>query len=162
MMHKFKACIEIIGINPFVFVPENILYKIFKQNNKDKGPIPVRGTINGTPYQQTVMKYKGAWRLYINTFMLEDSPRRVGEMIKLTIEPDPTDRSLGPHPKLVDALTNNPKAQKKFNAQSPSLQKEIVRYISMLKTEVSVDKNVTRAINFLLGKERFIGREPIK
>ncbi|HXS37910.1 MAG TPA: YdeI/OmpD-associated family protein [Flavipsychrobacter sp.] len=161
-MPKFKACIEIIGINPFVFVPENILQKLFKQNNKDKGPIPIRGTINDKPYQQTLIKYKGAWRLYINTFMLEDSPRRVGEIIKLTIEFDPADRTLTPHPKLTDALINNPRAQKKFDDLSPSLQKEIVRYISFLKTEGSVDKNVTRAINFLLGKERFIGREPMK
>lgn len=161
-MHKFKACIEVVGINPFVFVPENILHALFKQNNKDKGPIPVRGTINSQPYQQTLMKYKGAWRLYINTIMLKDSPRRIGETIKLTIELDRVDRSLTPHPKLVDALNNNQKAQKIFDALSPSLQKEIVRYISFLKTEESIDKNVTRAISFLLGKERFIGREPIK
>lgn len=161
-MHKFKACIEIIGINPFVFVPEYILDDMFKQNGKDKGPISIKGTVNDKPYQQTLVKYKGAWRLYINTSMLKNSPGRVGEMIELTIEFDMADRSLMPHLKLTKALSANPQAQKRFNALSPSLQKEIVRYISFLKTEESIDKNVARAINFLLGKERFIGREPIK
>jgi len=41
----------------------------------------------------------------------------------------------------------------------PSLQKEIVRYISFLKTEESIDRNVDNAIQFLLGKKRFIGRD---
>ena len=31
--------------------------------------------------------------------------------------------------------------------------------IANLKTEKSVERNVTRAINFLLGKERFVGRD---
>ena len=42
-MQKFKARIELIGINPFVFVPGKILKEIFRQSGKDKGHIPVRG-----------------------------------------------------------------------------------------------------------------------
>ncbi|WP_245545484.1 YdeI/OmpD-associated family protein [Fluviicola taffensis] len=46
-----------------------------------------------------------------------------------------------------------------FRGLTPSLQNEIVRYIANLKTEESVERNVIKAINFLLGKERFIGRD---
>lgn len=46
-----------------------------------------------------------------------------------------------------------------FEKLSPSKQKEIVRYITNLKTEKSVDKNVSRAINILLGKDQFVGRD---
>ncbi|MCX2682095.1 YdeI/OmpD-associated family protein [Galbibacter sp. EGI 63066] len=56
-------------------------------------------------------------------------------------------------------LYDNKKALKTFNSLTPSHQKEIVRYIVKLKSETSVDKNVKRAINHLLGKERFVGRE---
>lgn len=42
-IQKFRARIEIIGINPFVFTPENILEEIFRQSGKDKGHIPVCG-----------------------------------------------------------------------------------------------------------------------
>lgn len=35
---------------------------------------------------------------------------------------------------------------------------EIVRYLARLKTEESLEKNIKRAINFLLGNERFVGR----
>lgn len=158
-MHKFKAEIEIIGINPFVFVPEDILQIIFEKVGKDKGPIPINGMINGKPYTQTLVKYSGHWRLYINTVMLKDSPKRIGETIEVTVAFDPKERVIAQHPKLVRALNENKAARTAFDKLSPSLRHEIVRYIAHLKTEEAIDRNVTKAINFLLGKERFIGRD---
>lgn len=159
---SFTAVIDIIGINPFVFVPEPILNKLFEESGKDKGPIPVNGTINGKAYQQTLVRFAGEWRLYINTKMLSKSPERIGEQVEVSIEPDFSDRTIHPHPKLTQALNDNPKANTVFESLAPSLQNEIVRYIANLKTEASVDKNVLKAINFLLGKERFIGRDGVK
>ena len=158
-MDQFKARLEIIVGNPFVFVPSEILGNIFEQADRRKGPIPIRGTINNEAYQQTLVKYSGQWRLYVNMKMLKDSPRRIGEMITVEIEFDPSDRTIAPHPKLARALEENKEAKRTFEQLSPSRQKEIVRYISSLKTEKSIEKNVTRAINFLTGKERFVGRE---
>lgn len=158
-MYKFDAELKIIVGNPFVFIPAPILEKLFLEANKTKGPIPVRGTINGKKYQQTVLKYSGEWRLYINMKMLQDSPRRIGEIITVEIDYDPCERTIEFHPKLKQALIENKQAKATFDNLSPSRQKEIVRYIANLKTERSVEKNVTRAINFLLGKERFVGRE---
>jgi len=160
-MDEFNGEIQIIGINPFVFVPNHILENIFEQAGKAKSPIPVCGTINGKPYQQTLMRYQGEWRLYINTLMLEKSPKKVGETISLTVAFDPADRSVKPHPKFLHALKNNPAAKLKFEDLIPSLQKEIIRYISSLKTEKSVDANVKRAIDFLLGRSSFVGREKL-
>ena len=158
-MHSFSSTILLIGINPFVFVPEKILEAIFKEAGKSKGHIPIHGTINGVAYKQTLVKYSGHWRLYINTIMLKDSPKRIGEKIKLTIAFDECDRTIAMHPKLAKALKQNKAANKVFETLSPSMQKEIVRYIANLKAEASVDKNVQRAINFLLGKESFVGRK---
>ena len=61
-MQRFKAKLDIISGNPFVFIPAEILESLFKQGNKTKGPIPVRGSVNGKPYQQTLVKYGGDWR----------------------------------------------------------------------------------------------------
>lgn len=157
-MHHFKAEIKIIGINPFVFVPEKILNAIFKEANKQKGPIPIRGTINGETFQQTLIRYQGEWRLYINTSMLKKSPDRIGEIVKISVGFDPADRSIEPHPKLKSALLNNAAARQAYDGLPASLQKEIVRYIARLKTEASVEQNVQKAIQYLLGKGRFVGR----
>ena len=158
-MNEFKAKLQIIDGNPYVYVPEEILSALFAQAGKSKGPIPIRGVLNESPYQQTLVKFRGDWRLYVNTTMLPDSPRRIGEEIAISVAYDPSDRTIEPHPKLVQALQENLEAQQVFDRLPASRQKEIVRYISFLKTEESVDRNVKRAISFLLGEERFIGRD---
>lgn len=161
-MLTFKAKLEIIGINPFVFVPPQMLVHIFDDAKKDRGSIPVCGTVNGKAYTQTLLKYKGEWRLYINTAMLKHSPKRIGETVKITIAYDPDDRTIQPHPKLASALSKSPKEKKKFESLSLSLQKEIIRYIARLKTDESIIRNVQKAIDFLNGKTRFIGRDPVQ
>jgi hypothetical protein len=158
-MHKFKARLQIIGINPFVSLPDKILKGIFKTAGKEKGPIPVCGAVNGVTYRQTLVKYAGAWRLYINTSMLKNSPEKVGETIEVTIAYDPAEREIKPHPKLLKALKQHPDAQRAFDDLPPSRQKEILRYIGGLKTEAAIERNITRAIGFLTGKDRFVGRD---
>jgi hypothetical protein len=147
-MHHFSSTIHIIGINPFVFVPEKILEAIFTDAGKEKGHIPIHGTINGQPYKQTLVKYAGHWRLYINTTMLKDSPKRIGEKIKVTVAFDPADRTIAMHPKLAKALKANKAAQKVLEQLPPSRQKE-----------GSVNRNIQRAIDFLLGRGNFVGRD---
>lgn len=154
----FTAKVDIIGINPFVFLPQEILQTIFKQAGKSKSPIPVGGTVNGKPYRQTLLKYAGEWRLYINLDMLDNSTKRIGEEIEISIQYDPKNRAIQANPKLVAALNKNPTAKQVFDTLQPSLQQEIIRYISFLKTEKSIDNNIKKAIDFLLGKGRFIGR----
>lgn len=157
--YTFSAVIQIIGINPYVSVPDEILKSIFMDAGKDKGPIPINGTVNENPYLQTLVKYLGEWRLYINTIMLKNSPKRIGEEIQITIAFDPIERNIEIHPLLEKELKENKEANVIFEKLPPSRKKEIIRYISNLKTEEKVKENVQKTINFLLGKEKFIGRE---
>ncbi|MGH2666383.1 DUF1905 domain-containing protein [Flavobacterium sp.] len=83
-MQKIKAEIKIIGVNPFIFLPDDVLEEIFKQAGKNKGPIQIKGTINDTPYTQKLVKFRGDWRLYINLKMQKNSPKRIGEIIDIT------------------------------------------------------------------------------
>ena len=151
--------IEIIGVNPFVYLPPKTLQYIFEQAQKDKGPIPVRGTINGKPFIQTLVKYSGDWRLYINMPMLKVSGTKVGDMVRIDLEYDPVPRTIPMHPALAKELEEHPSELALFNNLSPSRQIEIVRYIHRLKSEESRTLNIARAIRFLQGKERFVGRD---
>jgi len=159
MMYKFKATIDIIGVNPFVYVPEQILKEIFIHARKDKGHIPICVKINNTKHKQTLVRFNGDWRLYINTIMLKNSPKQIGEIIDIAIEFDPADRTIKPHPDFLQALDQNIEAQHVFDRLSSSRQKEIIRYIASLKSNDSVTNNVQKAIGFLTGKNRFIGRD---
>jgi hypothetical protein len=159
MFYSFTATIEIVGANPFVQVPDDILGALFAQCGRSKGAIPVKGRVNGSPYTQTLMKFKGLWRLYINTFMLKNSPQRVGEVIDITVTLDESERTIAPPPGFVKALDDNPQAKNVFEDLPPSRRHEIVRYIAALKTEEAVTRNIARAIDFLNGKGRFVGRD---
>ena len=157
-MNSFSAKIFKIGINPYVLLPATILKEIFKQAGKNKGPIPVCGTINENKFTQTLVKYSGKWRLYLNTPMRKSAGIDVGDIANIEISFDPGDRTTPMHPKLKSALEKNKKALAEFNNQVPSRKKEILRYINSLKTEESLERNIKRAIGFLTGKDKFIGR----
>jgi hypothetical protein len=158
-MLAFIAKIEIIGVNPYVHLPQNVLDQIFVEAGRDKSPIPVRGTIDGHKFIQTLVRYSGSWRLYINGPMLKVSKKKLGDTVNIHIEYDHVERTIPFHPKLASALNENKEAKNIFDGLSPSRQKEIVRYINSIKSEKSVDKNVAKAIDFLLGKSRFVGRD---
>ncbi len=155
--HRFEADLEIVGINPFVSVPEPILEAIFAAAGKRAGPIPIAGTVNGAPYQQSLMRHQGAWRLYVNTAMLKNSPRRIGERLALTVAHDPVGRAASASPEFDRALAAHPQAKAVFEGLRPSRQREIVRYIASLKSPATRERNVARAIAFLTGDGRFVG-----
>lgn len=156
---KFQTRIKIIGINPFVFIPEKVLQFVFNQAGKNRGKIPVKMKIDGHEFPQTLIKYSGHWRLYLNTPMRRAAKKEVGDSAMFEIAYDASDRTIAIHPQLGSALKKNKSAAKVFSTLSPSRQHEIVRYISRLKTEETINRNVEKAINFLLGKERFAGRD---
>lgn len=123
------------------------------------GHIPIRGTINGDAYKQTLVRYSGEWRLYINTGMLKNSPKRIGEQIHLTVQYDPESRAVAAPEAFITALDQNIAAKVVFESLPISRRLEIVRYLAKLKSAQALEINITRAINFLLHKERFIGRD---
>lgn len=154
----FKAQIQIIGINPFVFLPEKLIQNLLIEI-KQKGKIPVRIQIDGHEFTQTLIKYKGNWRLYLNLPMRKAANKNIGDYADFEVVIDNQKKIVPTHPKLQKALDENNEAYAVFKKLPPYIQKEIKRYFANLKTEAAVDKNAIRAINFLLGKERFVGRD---
>ena len=156
----FSDTIDIIGVNPYVVVPDQILEALFAQaGKKPAGPLPVCGKLNGHPFIQTVVKFSGLWRLYLNMPMRKAAGIDVGDRAEVELQFDPEPRDYPMHPRLAEALEQNEVAMAAFEKLSPSRQKEIVRYIAHLKSEERVAHNVARAIRFLCGEERFAGRE---
>lgn len=152
-MQIFQQKIEIIGINPYVEVPENVLQQLFKQSGKDKGPIPVSGMIDGKPFIQTMVKYKGLWRLYLNSPMREASGTKVGDTVTIALEYNYHPPVVEMPPQLVEALKNDPVAKEAFEKLPPYRQKEITKYLANLKTPETLEKNLQKVIDFLEGKE---------
>lgn len=152
-MVKFTSKIYKIGINPVVDSPGEVLAAMFEQAGKSKGAIPVRVRLNGSEFVQTLVKYKGAWRLYINGGMLRSSGLRVGDIAAVEIEFDPRPREVPVPPKFAKVLRADKAAKAEFEGLSPSRQKEILRYLGSLKTEESLDRNIERTLKHLRGEK---------
>jgi len=159
MKNLFTAKLDIIGINPFVFIPDEILDEIFETSEKNKSPIPVKGTVNGKGFRQNLMKYLGDWRLYINITMLENSPKRIGEMLEISVEFDDSERTVSIHPDLEKAIKENSLVLENFENLTHSRKSELIRYINNLKTETSIQRNIEKIISHLKGETDFFGKK---
>lgn len=151
-MAEFTSQIYKLGINPVVDPPNEVLSELFEHAGRSRGAIPVRGRLNGAEFIQTLVKYQGSWRLYINGGMLKDSRLKVGDLAEIQIEFDPKPRDVAMPKKFGEALRKNKRAKDAFDALSPSRQKEILRYLGSLKTAESIDRNIERVMRHLRGE----------
>lgn len=152
MPASFTAKIYIIGVNPYVLLPKSVLQHIFKQARKDKGPIPVKGKMNDHAFIQHLVKFKGKWRLYLNTPMRKATKLNVGDSATFQLEFDAEERIIPIHPKLADAFKKYKQAKTNFDALPPYRQKEIKRYLGFLKNEETVTRNIEKVIEMLMSQ----------
>lgn len=151
-MPAFSATIRLLGVNPYVAVPARERKTIFAAAGREKGPIPVRGRIEATPFRQTFVKYQGEWRLYLNTPLRRAAGKDVGDRVSVEIEFDPAPREEPVPPALQRALRRDASARAAFAALSASRKKEICRYLNALKTEASRERNLLELLEHLSGR----------
>jgi hypothetical protein len=152
-MSRFSQKISKVGINPCVVPPKDVLKALFTKAQKNKGPIPVRGRLNGALYTQTLVKYQGKWRLYINTPMLKASGLQTGDIAHVEIAYDARDRSVPMHARLLRALQRNKRAKGAFAMLTPHRQREINRYMRSLKSPEALERSVEHVMALLTGKK---------
>ena len=137
------------GINPCVDVPEKITTKLEAR----RGYIPILGKINGHPFQQHMVPVKnGPYRLYVNGPMMKGANIDVGMSAKFEIEQDDL---IPKKPVMPVALKSSLKTANliaDFKSLIPSRQKEIIKYISYLKTEEARERNIEKVVRMLKEK----------
>ena len=151
-MYKFSAKVGKIDINPYVQVPDDILLKLQKDAKKDKAPIPVKGTLQGKPFLANVVRYRGMWRLYLNTPMRQAANVDVGDQVTVGLQVDNAPRTVPVPRKFTLALSKNKQAKESFEKLAPSRQKEILRYLNSLKQPETLERNIEKVIQFLKGE----------
>lgn len=157
MAFRFKATIQKIGINPCVEVPVRITDKM----KVSKGFIYIKGKINGHEFVQTLMPAKNKpYRLYVNGPMLKGAHLVNGDTATFTIEHNPHHEERTP--KILPVFNKRlrqEKLGKRFQSLTPSRRKEILRYMSFLKTQESVGRNIEKVIRQLKEDSRKMERE---
>jgi hypothetical protein len=160
---RFQSVIEIQKINPYVLVSARRAARIRKDWRK---PLPVRVRVNGKPEKPWRINMMpvgdGTFYLYLHDDVRKASNTKVGDAVTVELEFDDEYRSGPTHPippGFRDALSRNRKALRAWSELIPSLQKEILRYFSRLKSADAQIRNTRRAIHVLSGgKGRFLGR----
>ncbi|PUA26300.1 MAG: hypothetical protein B0W54_24060 [Cellvibrio sp. 79] len=159
----FTATIIKRGINPYVPVSEELATQL-KENWRK--PLPVLVQVNNKPeppWHINMMPVgDGSFYLYLSGEVLKASNTKVGSVVEIKMQfdenykPGPAD----PMPTwFSEALEKNQSAKQRWNGLTPSLQKEILRYIGRLKSVEAQTRNTQQAIHVLSGgKGRFLAR----
>jgi hypothetical protein len=129
-------------------------------------PLPVLVRINGmpeTPWRINMMpKGDGGFYLYLHGYVRKASRTQVGDKVKVEVSFDASYQGGPMHPMPAwfrIPLFKNAKAKKSWEALVPSRKKEILRYLSGLKSDEARVRNVARAVQVLSGyKGRFMAR----
>ncbi len=140
------------AINPCIVVPARIIAALKKESGKNQS-IPVRASLQGKPFKANLVRYRGAWRLYFNGTIRKAADAQPGDRVTVTLVFDPRPRTVPVPAAFAKALVVNPKAKAAFEALAPSRRKELLRYLSNLKREESLMRNVSRTLRHLMGKK---------
>lgn len=160
----FRSKIEIRGINPYVLVSAARAGRIKAGWKK---PMPVLVQVNGQPdpaWRINMMPAgDGSFYLYLDGVVRRASGTDVGDMVDVSVVFDEAYTGGPQHemlPEFAARLDADPSAKARWDSLSPSLQKEILRYLANLKSDAARQRNVERALAVLGGaKERFLARD---
>jgi hypothetical protein len=159
----FTATIKIRGINPYVLVSARRANAIQPGWRK---PLPVCVRINGKPDKAWRINMMpagdGSFYLYLRGDVRKASGTAVGDCVRVEVEFDASYRSGPPQrlpPWFKQALMANPQALQNWQALVPSRKKEILRYLSALKSPDARARNLSKVVRMLSGETgRFMAR----
>ena len=151
-MYTFSAVIDKIGINPYVDVPKKISDAFGK-----KGYVYVKGKINDFSFSATLVPLGDSMhRLYINGIMRKGANADVGDKVDISLSLDKSDRILQTPKELSIVLKKN-KLLDRFENLTPSRRKEMIRYLTSLKSKEAKERTIVKIINILKDKEKWFG-----
>jgi hypothetical protein len=152
-MQMFSATVRKIDINPYVPVPDGIVQRLQQAARKEKGPIPVKGTLQGKRFSTTVVRFRGMWRLYLNTAMRRAANVEVGDQVTIRLRFDNAPRTVPVPREFALALSKDKLANAAFQQLAPSRRQEILRYLNSLKRQETLERNIEKVIRFLQGEQ---------
>ncbi len=145
-VHVFSAKIYKVGIVRFVDVPADVS----RAMSGGTPHVAVKGEVQGLPLQSTlVSRGKGCYRLAIHSDIRNKLRVDVGAVVEIAIERDEGPREPLLPPALVLALRNSPKAQTVFRGMTTALRRQIVRYLTSVKQQSTLERRVTKFVRML-------------
>jgi Domain of unknown function (DUF1905)/Bacteriocin-protection, YdeI or OmpD-Associated len=151
--HIFSGRIYKVGLIRYVDVPADISAQIGRGAH-----VPVAGTVEGVPLRSTlVSRGRGAYRLAIHSDIRKKLRIDAGAVVEIAICKDEESREPELPPVLALALRNAPKAQRAYRGMTTALRRQIVRYITAVKSQSTLERRMRK---FVARLERQKERKP--
>src|SRR5246127_5104001 len=132
----FAASIYKVGVIRYVDVPREVSRRFGSSPH-----VPVRGTVEGIRVRTTlVSRGRGSYRMAIHGDIRKKLRVDSGAVVEVAIQLDEESREPELPPALALALRNAPKAQKRFRAVTTALRRQIVRYLTAVKSQATPER----------------------
>lgn len=152
--HVFSERIYKVGIIRYVDVPADVSRAI----GEGAVHVPVIGEVEGVPLRTTlVSRGGGKYRLAIHGEIRKQLRADAGAVVEIAIQRDEESREPALPPALVFALRNSPKAQAAFRGMTTALRRQIVRYLTSVKQQSTLERRVAAFVKRL---ERMRAQRP--
>lgn len=130
-------------------------------------PLPVLVRVNGKPAKAWRINMMpagdGSFYHYLHGTVRKASKTGVGDKVQVEVEFDAAYKGGPMHPMprwFTSALAKDAAAKKGWDTLSPSRKKEILRYLSWLKSKEARDRNLAKAMQVLSGRPgRYMARD---
>jgi hypothetical protein len=138
----FAASIYKVGVIRYVDVPREV-----SKTFGSAPHVPVIGTVEGVPARTTlVSRGKGCYRMAMHGDIRKKLRVDCGAVVEVAIQLDEESREPELPPALVLALRNAPKAQRRFRGVTTALRRQIVRYLTAVKSQEALERRVSRFV----------------
>jgi len=138
----FAASIYKVGVIRYVDVPREVSKKFWNAPH-----VPVTGTVEGVPVRTTlVSRGNGCYRMAIHGLIRKKLRVDCGAVVEIAIQLDEESREPELPPALALALRNAPKAQRRFRGITTALRRQIVRYLTAVKSQETLERRVSRFV----------------
>jgi hypothetical protein len=156
-VHVFSGKIYKVGVIRFVDVPA----ELSKALGDGSAHVPVMGEVEGVPLRSTlVSRGKGCYRLAIHGEIRKKLRVDTGAVVEIAIERDEESREPALPPALGLALRNSPKAQGAFRNMTTALRRQVVRYLTSVRQQSTLERRVAKFVRLL--EQRSRGKPPSK
>jgi hypothetical protein len=120
------------------------------------GQVKVKGTVNGTAFRSSLMPHgDGTHFLVVNKGLRDSIKVKIGDTVRVSVEPDAAPRVAAVPSDLAAALAANKAAQEAWTKSPYSHQKEYLDYIVEAKKEETRARRIEKTIAMLSEKKPF-------
>ncbi|HYM79444.1 MAG TPA: YdeI/OmpD-associated family protein [Candidatus Dormibacteraeota bacterium] len=151
---KFRVKIEgkeagvVSAITPPIDVP-----KMFGT----RGRVPVRGTINGSPFRSSLMSMGGCHMMPVNKALCARAGVEPGDMVDVVMERDEEERTVEAPPELARELKKSKKALERWEALAYTHRREMANSITGAKQEETRKRRLAKVIEVLKSGGKWTG-----